>query len=366
MSSGDLEQREEQLAAFVREMRQFHGLGASFFRAAASHIGIPVTDLQVIDMLELTGPTTAGQLAEQMALTTGAITQMLDRLEKGGLIRRERDPADGRRVIVHLAPDEEALRTIGPIFESLGQRWDQIAADYDDAQLAMLAEFLRRNNALTRAEIAQLKEQPGDTRGDFSAPLDDPGVMWRISFAGLSRLNLRAVAEMPDLYRAHFGGTVPTVNVADHHITIRYPQRLWLVDWRQRMAEVALNVSVLWRVAINGGASEISADLAGLELAELEVKGGMSSIQLTLPTPSRSVPIRISGGAADIVVHRPAGVPARIHFKGWASVLHFDHQSYSSIGNNTRLQSPDFDGATQRYDIEINGSASVITVQQAD
>src|SRR6266705_3420195 len=86
----------------VRELRQSYGLGASFFRAAASRIEMTDTDIQVIDILETTGAATAGELANLMGLTTGTFTAILKRLEKAGLVRRDRDPNDGRRVIVRL------------------------------------------------------------------------------------------------------------------------------------------------------------------------------------------------------------------------------------------------------------------------
>jgi len=53
----------------VRELQQFTGLGASFFRVAA-RLGMTVTDMQVIDLLESIGPATAGQLADLTGLTT--------------------------------------------------------------------------------------------------------------------------------------------------------------------------------------------------------------------------------------------------------------------------------------------------------
>src|SRR5262252_5851511 len=112
MSSGSQEKRAEELGELARELRQFHGLSASFYRAAATRIGMTVTDMQVIDLLESTGPATAGQLAELTGLTTGAITGMLNRLEETGLVRRERDPNDGRRVIVRLAQSKDERHDI--------------------------------------------------------------------------------------------------------------------------------------------------------------------------------------------------------------------------------------------------------------
>ena len=66
-----------------------------------------------------------------------------------------------------------------------------------------------------------------------------------------------------------------------------------------RTAEVTLNAAIPWQIVVQGGASEITAELGRLNLAGLEVKGGMSMIRLELPVPSGVVPIRISGGASD-------------------------------------------------------------------
>lgn len=361
MSSGS-EKRDELLREFVREVREFNGLGASFFRAVAGQTGMNVTDLQVTDILDVTGPTTAGRLAELTGLTTGAITQMLDRLEKDGVVRRERDPADGRRVIVRLAPNEDAMRKIGPIFESIGQEWGQIASGYNDEQLAFLLEFLKRSNAMSREQISRHREAPVQGDRDFSAPLGELESARLVFPTGAIVLNLRADGGMDELYRAHFEGTIPDVKLKEGTVTIRYPRPKWLAIHEERTAEVALNVAVPWQIAIQGGASQIAANLSGLDLQELEVKGGMSMIKVELPEPRRVVPVRISGGASEVNVLRPAGVAARVYLKGWASVLVFDDQSYSQVGAGVRLQSPGYDGAAQRYDVEVTGSASTVAI----
>src|SRR6266404_688700 len=173
LSSGSQETRADLLGELAQEFRQFNGLGASFFRAAAARIGMTVTDMQVMDILDSTGPTTAGQLADLTGLTTGAITGMLNRLEETGLVRRERDPNDGRRVIVRLERGKDEMHKIGPIFDSLGKAWDELASDYDDEQIAFLLEFLKRSNAMSRKEIIRLQEAPSSEGGIFSAPLLD-------------------------------------------------------------------------------------------------------------------------------------------------------------------------------------------------
>lgn len=85
-------------------------------------------------------------------------------------------------------------------------------------------------------------------------------------------------------------------------------------------------------------------------------------IRLELPMPSGVIPIRISGGASDITVRRPAGVAAQAHLKGWVSAFVFDDQTFSYIGNDVRLQSSGFDPTAPYYDIEVASSASMVTI----
>jgi DNA-binding MarR family transcriptional regulator len=362
MSSGSQEKRADLLGELVRELRQFTGLGASFYRAAAARIGMTVTDMQVMDLLESSGPTTAGQLADLTGLTTGAITGMLNRLEETGLVRRERDPNDGRRVIVRLERGKDERHKIDPIFASLGQAWNELASDYDEEQLAFLLQFLKRSNAVSRKEIVQLREAPEGERGIYSAPLGELESGRLVVSSGLFRLTLRTDDGMAELYQARFEGPVPSVAVKEGVVTIRYPRRLWVLGGEQRVAEVTLSVAIPWRIAIQGGASELTAELGGLDLDGLEVKGGASMIRLELPAPSGVVPIRISGGASMITIRRPTGVAARAHLKGWASEFVFDDQTFSDVGNDVRLQSSGFEPIAPYYDIEVASSASMVTI----
>jgi len=362
LSSGAQDTRAELRIALAREMKQFHGLGASFFRAAAARSGMTVTDLQVIDLLESAGPSTAGQLADLTGLTTGAITGMLNRLEEAGLVHRERDPNDGRRVIVRLARGRDDMPEIGTIFASLGTAWEELASHYDDEQIAVLLEFLKRSSALSRKELARLREAPQDEEGIYSAPLGDLASARLVIPAGISQLTLRADSKIAELYRARFEGPAPDVKTKDGVVTIRYPRRLWMLSGGQGAAEVALSVAIPWWIVVQGGASGITAELGSLNLAGLEVKGGLSTIRLDLPVPSAVVPIRIGGGVSQITVRRPAGVPARVHLKGWASTLVFDDQTFSSMGNDVRLQSPGYEGTTPGYDINVTGSVSMVTI----
>jgi DNA-binding MarR family transcriptional regulator len=361
LSRGTQETRAELLDALARELRQLNGLSASFFRALAARIGVTVTDMQVIESLASTGSATAGQLADLTGLTTGAITGMLNRLEEAGLVRRETDPEDRRRVIVQLSPERDHTRGIGPLLESVGKAWEEMAATYDDEQIALLVDFLKRGNAVARLEIAWLREAPGGERGTWSAPLGEL-TSGQLVVSGSARLTVRAGQGMPELYEARFEGPLPEVKAIDGLVSIRYPRRLWMIGAGQRAAEVALSAAIPWGISIQGGGSEITAELGGLALAGLEVKGGMSMIRVVLPAPSGAVPIRISGGASEITVRRPAGVAARVRLKGWASGFVFDDQTFYDVGNDVRMQSPGYNTSELHYDIEVASSASMITI----
>src|SRR3954449_9306657 len=119
------------MGELVGEIRRLNGLGTSLYRAVAGRAGMNATDLQVVDLLGTVGPMTAGQLAELTGLTTGATAQMLGRLEKDGIVRRERDPDDGRRVLVWLAPDWDKTGQIGPAFDGAGNVLETLAARYN-------------------------------------------------------------------------------------------------------------------------------------------------------------------------------------------------------------------------------------------
>src|SRR5262244_1335788 len=89
-------------------MRRASGIGAIFSQAVADYAGISNSDLECLDFLNLEGRVTAGRLAEVTRLTTGAITGVIDRLEKAGFVRRERDESDRRKVFIVVVPEATA------------------------------------------------------------------------------------------------------------------------------------------------------------------------------------------------------------------------------------------------------------------
>ena len=360
MSRGSQKNRGEMLAALKQELRKINGLGASFFRVAATLTGMAAdTDIQVMDILDLAGEVSAGQLAELMGMTTGAIARILNRLEEAGIVRRERDPNDGRRVIVRLARGTDEMPKIGSMFDALGNVWEELASDYDDEQMAFLLSFLTRLNAMTGEEVIRLQEAPSSEGKIFSAPLDDLS-SGRLVVSSSAQLTLRTSERMVDLYQARFEGLAPNVAAKDGVVTIRYPRRLLGLGGEQRQAVVTLSRAIPWQIVIQSGGSVVTAELGGLDLASFEIKGGGSIIRLELPAPSGVVPIRISGGGSEIKVRRPAGVAVRAHLEGWGSVCVFDDQTH--MGNSGWVQSSGFEPTAPYYNIEVASSGSMVTI----
>ena len=202
---------------------------------------------------------------------------------------------------------------------------------------------------------------------DFTAPLGSLRSGRLVFASGASRLTVRADPSITGLYHASFEGRVPRVGAEDGTVIIRYP-RFLLFDWlyysglRERPAEVALNAQVPWGIQIREGASRLTADLLGLELRSFEVSGGASRVEVTLPPPSGIVPVRVLGGVSNVAIHRPEGVAARVRLGSGSTNLAFDDQRFGAIGGEVNLQSPDYEGASDRYDITVTGGTSNLTI----
>jgi len=130
-------------AALLREledaMRRSSAQGVLFGQTVADVVGISGSDADCLDFLNLEGRVTAGRLAEVTGLTTGAITGVVDRLEKAGFVRRERDEADRRKVFIVTVPENTAkiARFYVPMQEAMHKLW----STYSDAELQLLLRF---------------------------------------------------------------------------------------------------------------------------------------------------------------------------------------------------------------------------------
>jgi DNA-binding MarR family transcriptional regulator len=152
-------ERAELTAAFAASLRRSGSLMQLMGQAAADRIGINATDLNCLNLLSFSGQMTAGQLAKATGLTTASITGVIDRLEEAGYVRRERDAADRRRVVVRLVT-EHALRDVASVFLPMVRTWQQLAEQYSDDDLQLIVTFTRQMERVLREHITRLREAP--------------------------------------------------------------------------------------------------------------------------------------------------------------------------------------------------------------
>lgn len=127
---------------------------ALFHQLAAAKYGLGITDMKALSTLQQEGSMTAGQLANRLSLTTGAVTNLIDRLSKRGVVKRKSDPKDRRKVIV--IADLSQLKPVENIYQSIGESFDRLVQAYSKKELEFLVEYYRQAIELTKEEIAKL------------------------------------------------------------------------------------------------------------------------------------------------------------------------------------------------------------------
>jgi DNA-binding MarR family transcriptional regulator len=123
-----------------------------------AHVDLKDVDLDCLELIALHGPISPSALAGRAGLHPATVTGILDRLQRGGWVTRERDPAAADRRAV-------AVRTMGGrngelfrLYSGMSTLLDQICAGYTDAELELLADFLRRATAAGRDATNELAD----------------------------------------------------------------------------------------------------------------------------------------------------------------------------------------------------------------
>jgi hypothetical protein len=216
-----------------------------------------------------------------------------------------------------------------------------------------------------RNPIPARNAQPEEWGDHFAAPLGSSR-SGRLRFMnGAHQIVIRSDSRERSLYRARFGSQTPTVGVQGDVVTVRYPRSPtddWLGYRSERTAEIVLNTSIPWDFEFRGGASRLLADLRGLRLSSLNLDGGANRLEVRLPPPTGAVRIAILGGASNVSIHGPAAVGARLLVSGGVTNLRIDDRHIGGAGSELDLRSTDYDGTTGRYDIAITGGANNVSI----
>jgi DNA-binding MarR family transcriptional regulator len=162
--SREAQKRTELLVNLNEGFRQLSAATILFHQAIADRLGMNITDHKCADMLARNGAMTAGDLADYAGLTTGAITGVIDRLEKAGFVHRVKDPHDRRRVIVEPL-SKRMEKEIAPLFQSMGRSATELCQRYSTEELAVIYDFTVRCQQLAIDETRKLRTANVATKG---------------------------------------------------------------------------------------------------------------------------------------------------------------------------------------------------------
>ena len=149
--------REETIHNIIDKFREMSTETIMFHQAVADELGLSITDHKCLDLIHRFGAMPAGRLAELTSLTTGAVTGMIDRLEKAGYVRRTNDPKDRRKTIIEPISNKKLERKIETIFMPLHERMHKVLSSYSDSELAFLRNAMMEFIKQTHEESKRLR-----------------------------------------------------------------------------------------------------------------------------------------------------------------------------------------------------------------
>ena len=139
--------RNQLLQDAFTESERLGNLTILFTNALANHVGLSATEFECLSLLR-DGALSAGTLSKQCGLTSGAVTGLIDRLEREGYVERHPDPGDRRRVLVQMKHAQALRERATALYEPLGKAVDELMARYTDEELTIIVDYIHRINAI--------------------------------------------------------------------------------------------------------------------------------------------------------------------------------------------------------------------------
>ena len=144
----------ELLHKLMLALRRSSAAGVLHGQTIARRAGINSTDMECLDLIIMSGPSTAGEIGRRTGLSSGAVTGLIDRLEKLGLVERTADPNDRRKVLVRVREDK--IAPIASQFAPLEKRMQALLASYSRDELKVLLDFAERSSEILLARVSEL------------------------------------------------------------------------------------------------------------------------------------------------------------------------------------------------------------------
>jgi DNA-binding MarR family transcriptional regulator len=133
------------------EIMGYFGAASDFDDGLAKKLKLSRTDMRCLDLIGRLGPMTAGHLAEESGLTTGAVTFILDRLEEAGMVTRRRDTEDRRRVWVEIVP--ATRQRLEGLQQPVAEEMRQVAQRFKADELAVVRDFMRQAKEVFQRQV---------------------------------------------------------------------------------------------------------------------------------------------------------------------------------------------------------------------
>ncbi|MFS8204285.1 MarR family winged helix-turn-helix transcriptional regulator [Streptomyces sp. CWNU-52B] len=150
--------RRRRLGGEIRESLRALGVQLSLLnQQVGARLELKTVDIDCLDLINRHGPMGPSALARLAGLHPATLTGILDRLERGGWIARERDPNDRRATL--LRPLRDRNPEILGLYSGMTSAVEEICADYDETELQLLADFLRRTSTAGRSATDELAER---------------------------------------------------------------------------------------------------------------------------------------------------------------------------------------------------------------
>jgi len=149
------ESRDDVLSEVAEELRLSGVTNDIADQAVADYLGLNRTDTRCLDIIERLDGVSAGRLASEAGLSTGAVTTVLDRLERAGYARRVQDPGDRRRVLVELTP--AARRELQQLYAPLTDATMRQLEGYTTDEVSLVRDFMRDNRRLNEAHAERVR-----------------------------------------------------------------------------------------------------------------------------------------------------------------------------------------------------------------
>jgi hypothetical protein len=154
---------------------------------------------------------------------------------------------------------------------------------------------------------------------------------------------------------------MPTVRTRAGLIAVHHKLRL---DWRERSAQLALTRELPWTIEISGGLSRLAADLSGLRVHTMDVRGGVDTIDLKLTRPDGTSRIALVGGATTLSIRHDPDAAVLLTLNGGAHQVRFGSQRLRQVHGTLRLETPSARSKPDRYEISINGGVRDVSVRE--